>query len=364
MGILVSSFWKLVVLVYGLLLVVIVLLNLLMDPVGVFGEKYGLGTIMFYALLLYTAASLRIVGPTRLGCRLFFGKPIENVSSGLVFIPLWICGLVTETALVIQDELPAEPDKIYRGSEGDPEGSTVPPELQALGMRPPIRVTFSGRNTESELEKIEKDDPYDSRLTEEVVPVIRWKIDNFVVFLQTIGSVDSARRQMEDTCVKIFTETLTRVSPAVALRRIRTYSDELRIAIETLVTTWGINIENAQIKAIRFSKTLNAAVQDVVVQERKKIARIREGEGLGGREKAILDGRTDGLKKMREDLGVNGETVIGAETARAIAGEGDKSSQRTIIAGSGGFADLIGTAVAVGESLREKDRTKKEGGAR
>lgn len=357
-----SLFWKLVVPVYGCLLFVVVLSNLLMNQVEVFGEKYGLGTVMFYALLLYTAASLRIVGPTKLGCRLFFGRPIGNVSSGLVFVPLWICTLVTETRLVIQDEIPAEPDKIYRGSEGDPEGSTVPPELQALGMRPPIRVTFSDRNAESEAEGIKEDDPYDRRLTEEIVPVIRWKIDDFVVFLKTIGSIESARKQMEDTCVKIFTEELTKVSPAVALRRIHKYSDALQVEIKTLVELWGIKIENAQIKAIRFSKTLNAAVQNVVVQERKKVANILEGEGLGGKEKAIIDGRTNAFKKMREDLDVSGETVIGAETARAIAGEGDKSSQRTIIAGASGFADLVGTAVAIGESLQ--DKTKKQGDAK
>lgn len=357
-----SRFWKFVALIYGVLLGVIVSLNFAVDPIGVFGEKYGLGTILFYALLLYTAASLRIVGPTRLGCRLFFGKPMDSVSSGLVFVPLWIYELITETALVIQDELPAEPDKIYRGSEGDPEGSTVPPELQAIGMRPPIRVTFSGRNAKSEAEAgISEDDPYDRRLTEEVVPVIRWKIDNFVTFLTTIGSVDSARKQMEDACVKTFTEHLTKVSPAVALLKIGDYSDILQRAIETLVGTWGIKIESAQIKAIRFSKTLNAAVQNVVVQERNKFAKISEGQGIGGREQAILDGRTAGFKKMREDLGVTGETVIGAETARAIAGEGDKSSQRTIIAGASGFADLIGTAVAIGESLRDKDGKTKEG---
>ena len=356
------SFWKLGAAVFGILLVVIVFLNLF-DSVDIFGEKHGLGTIMLCTLLLYTAASLRIVGPKELGCVLIFGRPLKNVSSGLAIVPLWICTLVTETRLVIQDELPAEPEKIYRGSEGDTEGSTVPPELQALGMRPPIRVTFAGRNEAKNTAlglNIDKDDPYDNRMTEEVVPVIRWKIGDFKTFLTVIGSVDEARKQMEDTCVKMFTEELTKVSPAVALLRISEYSTILQNAIEKLVRGdninpgWGIHLESAQIKAIRFSKTLNVAVQNVVVQERQKKAKILEGQGLGGREQAIIDGRTAGLQKMMTDLKVEGEVVLGAETARAIAGEGDKSSQRTIIAGSGGFSDLIGAAVAIGESLKAK----------
>lgn len=330
----------------------------------IFGESYSIITIAVYACLLYAAASIRIIGPKEQGCILFLGRPWLNVSSGLTFVPLLICWLVTETRLVIQDELPAEPEKIYRGSEGDPEGSTVPPELQALGMKPPIRVTFSGRNQASKDAQIEENDPYDNRMTEEVVPVIRWRIDDFKTFLTVIGSVDEARKQMEDTCVKMFTEKLTQVSPAVALLRISDYSNDLKAAIEALVhgndvnLGWGINIESAQIKAIRFSKTLNAAVQNVVVQERNKMAKIREGEGLGGRERAILNGRTDGLTKMAKDLDVKGHAVLGAETARAIAGEGDKSSQRTIIAGSGGFTDLVGTAAAIAKSFANDGSAK------
>lgn len=326
----------------------------------IFGESYSVVTIVAYSVLLYLAGSLRVVGPKEQGCILVLGRPWRNVSSGLVLVPLLICWLVTETRLVIQDELPAEPEKIYRASERDPEGSTVPPELQAIGMRPPIRVTFSGRNQASKDAGIGENDPYDNRLTEEVVPVIRWRIDNLKTFLTVIGSVDEARKQMEDTCVKMFTEKLTRVSPAVALLRISDYSNDLKGAIETLVRGdganlgWGIYIESAQIKAIRFSKTLNSAVQNVVVQERNKMAKIREGEGLGGMEKAILDGRTDGLTKMATDLKVEGHAVLGAETARAIAGEGDKSSQRTIIAGSGGFVDLVGTAAAIAKSFADK----------
>ena len=106
------SFWKLGAAVFGILLVVIVFLNLF-DSVDIFGEKHGLGTIMLCTLLLYTAASLRIVGPKELGCVLIFGRPLKNVSSGLAIVPLWICTLVTETRLVIQDELPAEPELEY-----------------------------------------------------------------------------------------------------------------------------------------------------------------------------------------------------------------------------------------------------------
>lgn len=352
-----QPFWTPVVLIYAALMVVAILLNLFAGSLTIFSEQRRVGTIVLYALSLYTAASLRIVGPKEIGARLRFGKPIDNVSSGIIFVPLFFYTLVTETKLIIQDELPTDPEKIYRGSDGDIHGRTVPKELQDLGWRPPIRITFSGRTARSEKDGIPVDDPYDRRLTAEVVPVVRWKIKDFVLFLQTIGSVDEARRQMEDTCTATFTELLTKVSPAVALRHMRAYSRVLERALDKLLKTWGVDMINAEIKAINFSRELNAAVQDVVEKERKRMADIFEGEGIGGRERAILDGRTAGLENMMTKLGIKGEVVIGAETARAIAGEGDKSSQRTIIAGSSGFTDLIGAAAAIGEAFR-KEETK------
>lgn len=321
--------------------------------------------IVVACLLLYSAASLRIVGPKELGCVLLFGRPLRKISSGLVIVPFGIYTLVTETSLVIQDELPAEPDKIYRGSSEDIVGETVPKDLQLLGFKPPIRITFSdydkteSEDTDKNGRVISQDDPYNKRLTAEVVPVIRWRIEDFIIFMGIIGSIDEARKQMEDTCVKIFTQQLTKVSPAIALCRIGQYSEDLQAKIEQLTNSWGVKIESAEIKAINFSQKLNDAVQNVVVQERAKKANILMGEGLGGKEKAILNGRAEGLTKMHKDLEVDGGAVLGAETARAIAGEGDKSSQRTIIAGSGGFADLIGTAMAIGESLKTKPKGEK-----
>jgi len=76
-----------------------------------------------------------------------------------------------------------------------------------------------------------------------------------------------------------------------------------------------------------------------------------EGQGDAAAEKAVLDARTAGLKNMMSELGVKGEVVMGSETARAIAAS---QNQKIIIAGSGGFADLVGVAVATGEALKSQ----------
>jgi regulator of protease activity HflC (stomatin/prohibitin superfamily) len=334
-------------------------LNRYVKPITLQGEKYGPGTLATYLMMIYLAASVRIVGPQKVGAVLLLGRPWFDVSSGPVLVPLLIASLVTEKGTIIQDELPADPEKIYRKGDGDPEGNTVPPELQAIGMRPPIRVTFSGRNDAvSRANNIADDDPYDRRLTAEVVPVVRWKIISYKVFLQTIGSIDEARRQMEDSSIGVFNDLLAPVSPAVAMLKMSETNSALKTEIAELVKDWGVALLNAEIKTLRFSRTLNSAVQNVVIEERNKRASIYQGEGQGGKERAILAGRSAGLKQMVEDLELeDGKLVLGAETARAIAGEGDKSSQRTIIAGAGGFAELVGVGAAIAKSVNNKGDT-------
>lgn len=352
-----------VVIVTVLIILIIVGLNLF-HSVTIGDVKHGVGTLFLYGLLICIAASVRTVGPTEIGCLLLFNKPVGNVKPGIVIVPVLICRLVIEKGTVIQDELPTDPEFIYRGSEKDLEGKTVPEELKLKGYKPPIRVTFNGPSSEADTEVtlsdgtkkiISKTDPYNRRLTCEVTPIVRWRIIDFVKFIQNIGDMESARKQMEDTCVEIFTQELTRITPAEALLRMREYSDKLKTALEKTTTTWGVQIEDAQLKGIGFSHELNKAVQAVVEEERNMEANRLKGLGEGARIKGVLDARTEGYTKMKDGLGVGGHIIIGAETARAIAGEGDKSGQKTIIAGSGGFADLIGAATTISETLKKGD---------
>ncbi|OGM89133.1 hypothetical protein A3J77_00820 [Candidatus Wolfebacteria bacterium RBG_13_41_7] len=324
--------------------------------------KWNWGLATFLAQILYTLISLRIVGPTELGALLFFGKPICEVSSGLIFAPLGIIQLRKETRLTIQDELPADPQHIFRKEDIE----IVPP-----GLFPPIRIPFGFPKNAKELKKINletscsetyhkldvppKDDPLNIRITAEVVPVIRWRIDDYIQFLTTIGSREEARKQMEDCAISSLTREFAKITPAVALANLGTYSACLESEINKRIESWGIKMESSQIKTINFHRNLNTAIgavpQAKLEKERDRLA----GEGLGAKEKGILDGRTAGLKKMMEGLNIVGAAALGAETARAIT---ENKSQKTIIAGSAGFSDLVGVASAVGESLKNREEDK------
>lgn len=310
--------------------------------VMIFGEEWNWGWAIFFAQLLYTIFSFKTVGPTEIGAKLFFGKPVQAVKPGLIFVPLGIFKLKKETGLTLQDELPGDPEKIYR------EDGPAP-----AGMFPPIRIPFA--NTPK------GDDPLYRRVTAEVIPIIRYKISDYLLFLTTIGSIEAAKKQMEDSTIALCMRELTKIPVADALISLQKFNHELQKTIEKLVHPWGIEVKTAQIKLINFHHDLNQAIANVPEAEfaakvlakkaeGEKTKRQLEGEGDGLAGKAILDGRTEGLKKMKNDLGLTPDLVLSAETARAIT---QNPGQKTVIVGTKGFADLIGIATGIGKTLKD-----------
>ena len=103
-------------------------------------------------------------------------------------------------------------------------------------------------------------------------------------------------------------------------------------------------------------------MEGIVVQFRRGRHRIHEKHylldvGLGDREEAILRGRTEGFKYMKDKLGVTSESILSIETARKIAEEVD-----TLVAvgGESAFTDLMKIAVTTTGILNSKDKVPAE----
>jgi len=354
-------FWGIVIAIYGILIAWEYFVW--SDEVIAFnGKAWNKGLVIFYLQVLYTIASLRTIGPTQLGARLLFGKPINALFPGLVFIPLGICQLRRETRLTIEDELPADPEHVFREELGKAE--VIPPELVREGYVPPIRITFSHPTEESS-------DPLNARVTAEVVVVIRWRIVNFLQFLGVIGSRREARRQLQDVSINTIFPILTKKTAAEALAQLEEINKDLEKALRDMVAgegvedrPWGAQLANAQIKLISFSHGLNKEIEKVpeaklerqatiLKAEGEKEKRRLEGEGAGQAERALLKGRTGGLLAMKKALELPPEAVIGAETARAVT---SNPGQKTVVVGTDGFKEIIGVAKAAGSVLREAEQ--------
>lgn len=347
-----NVFWTWVVGLYLLVIVVSAVLSVIFH-----GAEWNWGLALFLALVLYTITSIRKLGPTEQGVRVFFGRPVDQVSSGFVLIPSGLFELEIFPRGIIQNEFPDDPENIYRGKDGD--HGIIP-----LGKKPPIRIPFG--LPEAQGESVLDRDPLNQRLIEEVVPVVRWSIKDCSKFLITIGTVEKASAQMEDLCVATLSREFGKFTPAEVTADYQTHNDTLTKDLQEAVTSWGIAIESAKVKVINFSHDLNKAIQMIaektatgkaltIEAEGMKKAAILAGEGAGAAEKAVLDGRTAGLRNMATELSINGSAVLAAETARGIT---NNPGQKTIIAGSGGFKDLAVIGTVLGETLTNGKEAK------
>ncbi len=374
-------FWLCVGGAYALLS--LVSLVLFFFPTTILGIDWNWGFALFLLVVVYTIASFKTIEPTLLGVRIFLGKPIDHLTSGFVFVPYGIFVISTAPANIIQSELPGNPEQIFHG-EGTP----------TAGMFPPIRIAFGPPTTNADVvianavataaaaayaaspngvtaataaitaatavdvayaAAVPSNDPLNERMTAAVVPIVSWILKDFKKFITQIGTIDLAKSQMEDTIVALLAEAFAKITPAVALKRLQKHSDELKKALIMLTHDWGIELISVRIKVINFSKTLNTAILNlpmskvtataslVTATAAKEVA-ILEGQGKGAAEKAVLEGRTAGLKDMMDRLSLPGSAVLGAETARGIT---NNAGQKTVIVGADGFGKLAAVASTI-----------------
>ena len=380
------------------------------ELLGEYGEL-NLGWAVFFSQLLYNILSFKIVGPTELGNVLFFGKPLYDVESGLNFVPFLVYKLVRGTRNIIEIELPARPELIFRSEIGKEE--VVPKDLLDRGYKPPIRVQFGAPDIklstkdldnqindlgtgEDKLKKLKeiktlynvlngfieeekiKEDPLNVRMTAETPLVVRLRIKKLGEFLKTFGSLEKVIDQIQDIAVAMLNREFSKITPAVAQAHLGTFSELIKEEIvERIVgdkSDGGIKIVTVLLRPFVYSHDLNkdllrhaqarankrATIIDAEAQKEKDTLR---GQGEGAGEKAILDGRTEGILNMVEKLGVSPELIINTETARKIT---ENPGQKTIIIGSKGFTDLmaVGSALGLGETLKgevsEKGKEKKD----
>lgn len=302
------------------------------------------GYLVWEVGVIHFLLGIRIVDANQIGGVFLLGWMTEEVSGTIVCVPPGPFWLITLPLLTQEMEIPAEPENIWRGEDPPPAGR---PEL-----RPPIRITFAeGEN---------KDDPLQRRVTEEVSFFVRLRIERFFPFYVRVGSIEEAKRQLEDTGVSYLAEVLPHHTLSEAIKRVVDYSRELKSRLDAAVESWGVRIPTARVKQFPFSKSLNTAIQQMAESSAKKIATITaaegerekrtlEGAGSAAAEKALLDARTEGLRRRKDDLGItDGAVVAGIEAAERI-GQGASTK---IIVGAAGIKEIIGLGAAVAEGTK------------
>lgn len=320
----------------------------------IFGAELNYGWALFFGQLFYIIISLKKVGPAEIGAILFFGDPIKEVGSGLVFVPKGICTLVKESAAVEQEQYPDEPEKVWKkDSEDMPlDGKFVPP----------IRITHKS-GTEEDV----KSDPLHKRMTTEVSIIVRFRIKkgHFIVFLQTIVDLKQARRQIRDTIVATARKDFAHLTPAEALKKWGEIDKKLLDEIKILVDSWGLEVFDVRMEDLDLGKTVNTALRDVpeaVLKKEKTMTdadgeeykRTHEGMGTAEARRIFLEAEAVGYQKIARDLGIaEGAFILAMESAKAAL----EKSQYSIISGSDGMKDVFSMASAI-QSLLPKIKNK------
>ncbi len=358
---------RIVIVVYLILFVVEIVLILTRVSIDAAGN-WNIGWILFYAQVFYTLASLRIVGPTEVGAKLLFGKPVEQAESGLTFVPWLIYNLRTDTKNVIELELPGEPETVQKFDEDNIQ----------LGKVAPIRIVHasaeSATGTDEEKNRL-RDDPLHQRLVTEVSFIVRWKIKNYLDFISTIGTIAAANKQIEDMVILAAQNELAKETPAQVLMDLAKHNRQIRNALDYLVgenlknpvdptvrtkrrKPWGVDVIDASIKLVDTGRTVNTAIaaaraaaskkQEVIVAaEGVRQQKILDGQGVAEARLAFLTAEAAGQKKLAEVAstpeGKFASTLQSVKTASENA--------NVIIAPDG----LFSTIGAVGALLKKID---------
>lgn len=301
--------------------------------VMIFGSAYPInwGNLIWILTGLYALASIRVIPEAHVAGMVAIGIPLIHLESGPAIVPAIIAKVVVFPGTYQQDELPADPEHIFRKEDVE----TVPP-----GFFPPNRITFKKKDGTS--------DPLNRRITAEVPLIVVWKVVNVPRFIKAIGSkperaIAEARRQMNDTGIAAAVKYLGKNKTAgEALAELEEASDAVDEAITASTKAWGVDIPRAEIKALGFNHALNDAMAKVPEEEYLAQAQAAKGEGI---------------RQYAEKSGLTPEQALGAEVAKAFA----DGQAVTILVGADGITHMLGVAAAAAKGFKGTTDTKTGG---
>lgn len=324
--------------------------------------------------------SLRSVGIEELGATSFFGQPIEEVDPGLVLVPFPFVKLHHDPRGIIQMEIPGEPEEVQKEDEDRIEPGKKapvriihsPPETAVFYVENGSTGKFTTKNWasfDSKEQTAIKEDPLNRRLATEVSTILRLRIrpGEYIQFIQVIGDLDKARKQLEDAVVSAEQSELGKVTASHAVIRKSYISELIKRAVEIRTgeiprpedgkfnLSWGVDVETVEIKLIDTGETVNRAVaaasaagfrkhETITTAEGERQKRILEGEGLAKARQLLLEAEAVGAAKLAEVAGTDaGKMALALETMRDAL----KGANYSIVPSEG----FLGAVSALQETL-------------
>lgn len=247
-----------------------------------------LGVIIFFiSMIVFIIKSFRKIDADNIGCILEMGKPVTQANPGICFVPPLFCELRKETRLAIEEQFP----------EDDPK-------------KAPIRITH-GTTTQITA------DPLDTRLTTSISLTARYKIADYVKFIQEIGNRWELKRQIRDVLVNTAAIECAKFTLAINLERRSELNHLLTVAVQKLTESWGIEVLNVQLQEIDLGNEIDKAQTNV------SVSAINIAANKNNAQKILFDGaaeaevhkmfqfaKAEGIKEIAAKLGVDDKAAI------------------------------------------------------
>ena len=237
----------------------------------------------------------------------------------------------------------------------------ITPDALAEGWVEPVRATFDDADPKGVEDPVVKagftivdanpkkedcdKDPLTRRITAEVPIVIRYKVEDFLIFYQTIGSIKEAKRQLFDMAIAETIPALEVGTVARAQTNRAVISEYVTKRLADSTANWGIAIQPVRIKPFIFGRDLNVALQTIpeanakaqstmLAASAKKFQLEKEGEGAAAAIAARLQAEANGYKQIATATGADGQAVLAAQTMQTAL----EKAQYTLVAGSNGLS--------------------------
>jgi len=338
-------------------------------------SSWSWGWFVFFLQIFWVLASFKQIGPDEIGVRLFFGKPIDQIGPGLVFVPIGFVQLRKLPTTDIPVEIPAEPEKVDKGNQDNPMEGKVPPirivqpswkEAKYFDDKGKLTLTFDQLSPKRKAAI--KEDPLSRGITTEINVRLIYYIEGGIPYIKHIGGEDpsAVRERTKDAITATLQSVLSKVTPREALAHKDLISKLVLKSVEKLVGEkqkggkpnnqwWGINIRATEVMQIDPGETINREmakaaaanfVRQKTVEDAKatKAALTLEGQGEGAKRKSIHLGESEGLAaKALIASTAAGLEVSRLETVRAALSSGNHT---TVVAGSSLEGAVLGTIEA------------------
>ena len=326
------------------------------DSVGHLAPWFTAG-IAFVAA--WIAASIRTVRVEELAGIEFFGAPVKEAHDGGHFVPFGIFTIRKLPGTIMQDEFPAEPEKVFKGSDAEYDHNS--------GLFRPIRITAGVKAEDGDAGTLE------SQMTAEVQLFVQWRIKrgSYFRFRKNIFHIDEARKQLRDAAEGVLVEIAGVHTIGWIVRNTNQINAELLSHLRELAESWGVEIIKASIKEPDLTHEVNEALRDVPVAKARAQETINKAIGEGeavkiaaeatkrrlvlegeGEAKAIflkLQARGKGIGKLAKEAGVCGSDALAADTLGYVL----DGSEKYFFGGADGMSDLLKTYAAAKSAFPE-----------